>query len=151
MTYPIPDDLTPDSYLVLGVAHCFYKADGEVNAVKLIEPIPSASLETLMKQVPTSYEVACALTLGSVFTANGVEIPNLLGGYGAQLCIDFGERAIATARTYRAHPHLQDLIPLATIYRGFNFSLEKKRLLNAKRVIRDEDNVKQHSHTHKVL
>jgi hypothetical protein len=33
----------------------------------------------------------------------------------------------------------------------FNFSLERKRTLNSERIVSTEDNVKQHSHTHKVL
>jgi hypothetical protein len=33
----------------------------------------------------------------------------------------------------------------------FNYSLDRKRVLNASKVVRTEDNVKQHSHTHQVL
>ncbi len=148
----IPPDLSPDSYLVLGVAHCFYKAEGDIHEIKLIEPIPSASLETLLKGVPTSYEVAGAFRLGDVLP-NGEAgiIPPSLSSYQAQLCSEFKERAIASARTYKSHPQAQKYIPLDTIFDKFNFSLDKKRILNAKRVVRDEDNIKQHAHTHKVL
>jgi hypothetical protein len=148
----IPNDLTPDSYLVLGVAHCFSKVEAEVIPIKLIEPIPSASLETLIKGVPTSYEVAGAFRLGDVLPDSGEGIiPPSLSSYQAQLCSEFRERAIASARTYKSHPQAQEHIPLGTIFDKFNFSLDKKRILNAKRVVRDEDNIKQHSHTHKVL
>lgn len=148
----IPNDLTPDSYLVLGIAHCFYKAEGEVLPIKLIEPIPSAALETLLKGIPTSYEVAGAFRLGDVlpYGEAGI-IPPSLSTYQAELCSEFKERAIASARTYKSHPQAQEHIPLGTIFDKFNFSLDKKRILNAKRVVRDEDNIKQHGHTHKVL
>lgn len=69
----IPPDLSPDSYLVLGVAHCFYKAEGDLQEIKLIEPIPSASLETLCKHVPTAYAVAGALPLGRFCKSKGKE------------------------------------------------------------------------------
>ena len=147
----IPPDLSPSSYLVLGLAHCFYKADGAVHGVRIIEPIPSASLETLFKQVPTAYEVACAVQLGEVLNDQGeLLVPVLLQAYEAQPCMDFAERAIACARTYATHPQAQ-LIPYGNLYQEFNFSLEKKRILNAKRIVKDEDNIKQHGHTHKVL
>lgn len=147
----IPADLCPDSYLVLGLAHCFYKADGAVHGVQIIEPIPSASLETLFKQVPTAYEIACAVHLGEVLSPEGeLIVPPLFKDYTAQPCIDFWERSIACARTYVSHPQAQ-LIAYGTLHQQFNFSLEKKRILNAKRVVKDEDNVKQHGHTHKVL
>lgn len=148
----IPPDLSPDSYLVLGVAHCFYKAEGDLQEIKLIEPIPSASLETLCKHVPTAYAVAGAFTLGEVLQEQGEGvIPPSLRPYQAQLCSEFVERAIATARTYKSHPQAQQYIPLGTTFAKFNFSLEKKRILNVKRVIKDEDNIKQDPHTHRVL
>jgi hypothetical protein len=40
---------------------------------------------------------------------------------------------------------------LGTVRNDFTYSLERKRVLNSERIIRTEDNVKQHEHTHKVL
>ncbi|HAJ62536.1 MAG TPA: hypothetical protein DCP31_27515, partial [Cyanobacteria bacterium UBA8543] len=51
-------DVSTDSYLVIGLATCYLKADGEVHEVKVIEPIPSAALEAILKNIPTSYAIA---------------------------------------------------------------------------------------------
>jgi hypothetical protein len=40
---------------------------------------------------------------------------------------------------------------LGTTKTDLNYSTERKRVLNAARVVTKDDNVKQHSHTHKVL
>jgi hypothetical protein len=69
----------------------------------------------------------------------------------AQFCDDFVERAIAAARTYKRREAAKSLIPLGATYTEFKYSIERKRVLNVSRVVTKEDNVKQHSHTHKVL
>lgn len=51
-------DVTADHYVVLGLAVCFLQEDGEVQQVRVIEPITSSSLEALLKGIPTSYELA---------------------------------------------------------------------------------------------
>ena len=51
-------DLAADDYLVVGLATCFVKEDGEVHEVEVIEPIPSAALEAIVKGIPTSYKLA---------------------------------------------------------------------------------------------
>ncbi|WP_271836646.1 hypothetical protein [Dolichospermum lemmermannii] len=33
---------------------CLYKEDGEVDQIEVIEPIPTAALEAICKQIPTS-------------------------------------------------------------------------------------------------
>jgi len=57
----------------------------------------------------------------------------------------------AAARTYKRHQTARSLIALGTTYSDFMYSIQHKRVLNATRVVNKEDNVKQHSHTHKVL
>ena len=143
-------DLAAEDYIVLGLAACFIKEDGEVHQVKVIEPIPSAALEALMKGIPTSYELACATTLGSFLS--GAE-PQLLADFPpeAQFCDDFTSRSLAAARTYKRRPEAQSLIPQGTTKRDFNFSTERKRVLNSERIVKTEDNVKQHAYTHQVL
>lgn len=143
-------DLATDDYLVIGLATCYLKQEGEVLEIKIAEPIPSAALESLMTGIPTSYEWAIATTLGTVL-ANGT--PQLPAPFPAetQLCEEFVDRAIAAARTYKARPVAQAHIPTGMTKSDFNYSTERKRVLNAKRTIRKEDNVKQHEHTHKVL
>lgn len=146
-------DLSQDDYCVLGLATCFLREDGEVHQLKIIEPIPSAALEAIVKGVPTSYELACSKTLQEIFTEERVRIPPELSQDDANvsLCERFSERVAAATRTYKSRPEAKQHIPLGTTKRDFNYSLERKRVLNVTNVVRTEDNVKQHSHTHKVL
>lgn len=148
--YPNAPDITADDYTVVGLATCFIKEDGEVHQVKVVEPIPSAALEALMKGIPTSYEFACATTLGAVLSD---EVPCLPADFPpeTQFCDDFAFRAIAATRTYKSRAEAQALIPQGTMKRDFNYSIERKRVLNSDRIIKTEDNVKQHAYTHQVL
>ncbi|MBE9229423.1 hypothetical protein IQ264_28875 [Phormidium sp. LEGE 05292] len=143
-------DVSADDYVVLGLATCFLKADGEVHQVSVVEPIPSAALEALIKGIPTSYQFAGATTLGAVLPS---EIPQLPADFppDAQFCDEFAERAIAAARTYKSRPVAQSHIPQGTTRQDFNYSVERKRVLNSQRIVRTEDNVKQHEYTHKTL
>lgn len=68
-----------------------------------------------------------------------------------QLGEEFVARVFAAARTYKRRETAKSLIPLGTTYTEFKYSIERKRVLNAARVVTKEDNVKQHSHTHKIL
>lgn len=143
-------DLSPDDYCVLGVATCFLREAGEVQEIKVVEPIPSAALEALVKQIPTSYQLACAKTLGEILVAEKIQIPPEFP-QDANLCDRFEERLLAAARTYKSRPEAKKQVPLGTLKQDFNYSLERKRVLNATNIVRPEDNVKQHEHTHKVL
>lgn len=149
-SYPNTTDLSSDDYLVVGLATCFIKEDSEVHQVKIIEPIPSAALEAIVKGIPTSYERAIATTMGAVISG---ETPQLPDGFPieAQFCDDFIYRATAAARTFKVKPVAQTHIPVGTSRNDFNHSIERKRVLNSERIVRTEDNVKQHEHTHKVL
>lgn len=143
-------DLTPADYCVFGVATCFVREDGEVKEVSILEPIPSAALEALLKGIPTSYTIACATTLGEILVDNQVKIPRILGD-NLQTPDDLLERTAAAARTYKRRPEATAHIALGASYSQFNHSTEKKRVLNQVNIVNTEDNVKQHSHTHKVL
>ena len=150
MSYPNAPDVTAEDYLVIGLATCFIKEEGEVHEVKVLEPIPSAALEAIVQGIPTSYQLACGTTLGAVLASDSLQIP---AGFpeSAQFGDEFMQRAIAAARTYKRRLTAKSLIPQGTSRNDFNYSTERKRVLNAKRVVTKEDNVKQHSHTHKVL
>jgi hypothetical protein len=143
-------DLASDDYCVFGLATCFVREDGEVYQVEVVEPIPSAAIEAILKNIPTSYQFVCAKTLGDLFADDTLQIPTDFP-VSAQLCDNFTERAIAAARTYKNHSEAKEYIPLGTLRQDLNYSVERKRVLNAANVVRTEDNVKQHSHTHKVL
>jgi len=149
-SYPQAPDLADDDYIVIGLATCFFKEDGEVHQVEVIEPIPSAALEALLKGVPTSYKLARATTLGSLLPGEEPLLPDDFPE-SAQFGDEFVLRAYAAARTYKRRESAKSLIPLGTTYTNLKYSTERKRILNAARVVTKEDNVKQHSHTHKVL
>ncbi|HEY9770708.1 MAG TPA: hypothetical protein V6C71_19840 [Coleofasciculaceae cyanobacterium] len=145
-------DLFSEDYCVLGLATCFVRDDGEIEQLTVLEPIPSAALEALIKGVPTSYQLACSKTLGEIFQEDTVQIPSdLQTGEKINLCDRFAERVAAATRTYKSRPEAKEHIPLGTTRQDFNYSLERKRVLNNSRAVSTEDNVKQHSHTHKVL
>jgi hypothetical protein len=148
--YPNAPDVSVDDYLVIGLATCFIKEEGEVHEVQIIEPIPSAALEAIVKGIPTSYQLACGTTLGAVLTDNTPQKP---AGFpdSAQFGDEFAQRAIAAARTYKRREIAKSHIPQGTTRDDFKYSTERKRVLNAKRVVTKQDNVKQHAHTHKVL
>ena len=148
--YPNAPDLSADDYLIIGLATCFIKEDGEVSQVKVVEPIPSAALEAIVKGIPTSYQIACGTTLGQVLSGETPLRPKDFPRE-AQFSDNFAERAIAATRTYKIHPEVKSLVPLGSRCDKLNYSLERKRILNAKNIVSSEDNVKQHEYTHKVL
>lgn len=148
--HPNAPDVSVDDYLVLGLATCFIKEEGEVHQVPIVEPIPSAALEALVKGIPTSYQMACATTWGAVLAGDTLQKPAEFP-QEAQFCDDFAERALAAVRTYKRRPVAQTHIPQGTTRQDFNYSVERKRVLNSQNIVRTEDNVKQHEYTHKVL
>lgn len=148
-SYPSAPDLTTDDYIVLGLATCFVKEDGEVYQVEVIEPIPSAALEALVKGIPTSYKFACGTSLGSILSSEK-QIPSEFPE-NAQFSDEFEQRAFSAARTYKRRESAKSLIPEGTCYKDFQYSIDRKRVLNASRVVTKDDNVKQHPNTHKVL
>ncbi|MFN9175077.1 MAG: hypothetical protein ACK58N_11375 [Synechocystis sp.] len=145
-----PTTLSSDDYCVLGLATCFLREDSQFHSVEIIEPIPSAALEAILKQVPTSYQWAIAVKVGEVLTGDTLQKPAAFAE-STQFCDNFAERLTAAARTYQARPQAQTHIPLGSKWDQVNFSLEKKRVLNDSKVVKPEDNVKQHSHTHERL
>lgn len=150
VSYPNTPDLTNDDYLVVGLATCFIKDEDGVHEVRIVEPIPSAALEAIVKGIPTSYDRATATTIGAVLAADTPQLPADFPA-DAQFCDDFAFRATSAARTYKVKEIAQDLIPQGTTRTDFNFSTDRKRVLNSQRIVRTEDNVKQHEYTHKTL
>ena len=43
-------DISTQDYCVFGLATCFVREDGEVEQVQIVEPIPSAALEAILKR-----------------------------------------------------------------------------------------------------
>lgn len=148
--YSNAPDLSADDYVVIGLATCFIKEDGEVRELQIVEPIPSAALEAIVKGIPTSYQLACATNLGTVLNGEQLQIPSQFPPT-AQFCEEFESRAIAAARTYKSREVAKSLISLGTTRNDLNYSTERKRVLNMKRDVTKDDNVKQHAYTHQVL
>lgn len=148
--FPNAPDVTAQDYCVFGVATCFVRQEGEVEQVEVVEPIPAAYLDALFKQVPTSYRLVSAKAIGEVITPDGFNLPAEFPET-VQLSADFVERTLAASRTYKRDRASQERLPVGTWRDDFNYSLERKRLLNAERIVTAEDNVKQHSYTHQVL
>lgn len=144
-------DLSADDYCVFGLATCFLKEDGEFHEVQIIEPIPSAALEAITKGIATSYSIACAKSIGSVINSDGSQILPEEFPPQTQFSDDFVQRTIAAARTYKSRPEAKEHLPLGSSRDDFNYSLEKKRILNSVNIVRPEDNIKQHAHTHRTL
>jgi hypothetical protein len=142
--------ISADDYCVFGLATCFVREEGEIKQVQIIEPIPSAALEALIKGIPTSYQLACAKSLGEIFRGDTLQMPAEFPSE-AQFCDGFGERTLAATRTYQTRPEAKAHIRLGTVKEDFNYSLERKRVLNQTNVVKTEDNVKQHSYTHQKL
>ncbi|MBT9315735.1 hypothetical protein [Leptothoe spongobia] len=148
----VPTALSASDYVIVGLAHCFTKQDGNVVPVTVIEPIPSAYFEALMKGVPTSYQMLCSLTLGQLLDDDRPTANHLpADAKGAQFCEDFVERTMAAARTYQTRTNIQETLPCGQTFSDINFSTEKKRILNASHKVTAEDNVKQHKYTHMTL
>jgi hypothetical protein len=84
-------------------------------------------------------------------------IPPVLARPDLEIGSEFIDRLQAATRTYKAKPHLQKLpvgeicTPETTLPFPLVYAEELRRLLGAKREVNDQDNIKQHSHTHKVL
>lgn len=143
-------DISSEDYCVFGLATCFIREDGETHQVQVIEPIPSAALEAILKGIPTSYQLACAKNIGDFLAGETLQIPSDFPE-GSQLSDDFVDRLVSACRTYKSRPKAKEYIPVGTTYTDLNYSVERKRVLNASRVVTKDDNVKQHAHTHKVL
>lgn len=149
--YSNAPDLTAEDYVLIGLATCFLKAEGEVIQVTMAEPIPSAYLEALMKGVPTSYQSLHAVSLGEVLEADQPKLLPAAKAAEAQVSPEFVEQALAAARTYKSRPKAQAFIPAGTVYTEVNYSTERKRILNAENMVTADDNVKQHQYTHMTL
>ena len=148
----VPAALSSSDYVVVGLAHCFTKQDGNLVPIKVLEPVPSAYFEALLKGVPTSYQCLYSLQLGKILEDERPTVNHLPEDVkGAQFCEDFVERLQAAARTYKLKPHTHAQLPCGQTMTDVNFSTERKRVLNASHRVTTEDNVKQHKYTHMTL
>lgn len=143
-------DLAPHSYVLLGVATCYLRQEGETLALEVVEPIPSAYSETLLQGTPTAYRQIWGTTLEAALAFDPATL-SLEDGAKAQRCADFEQRTLAAARTYHHRPQAATAVPVGTSRQDLNYSTAHKRILNPKNKVSRTDNVKQHKYTHEVL
>lgn len=131
-------------YVAVGLAHCFREVNEKLVDYFVIEPIPSASVESMFKGAATSYKCIVGSILGEVLQQDVGLLPEeLRGGVFAQ---NFDYRTKAAARTWKkqyAQENLLQLAPIGVVKKDFNFSLEEKRILGVVFEVKDEDNIKQ--------
>lgn len=142
--------VNPHDYCVFGLATCFVREEGETREIQVIEPIPSAYLEAMMKGVETAYQFAIALEIGQILVDDSLQKPPEFPPQ-SQFCDDFRERMFAASRTYQKASATQKYLDLGTLKDDFNYSTARKRILNSIKTVSDDDNIKQHPNTHKIL
>ncbi len=142
--------ITADDYCLFGLATCFIREEGETKQIDIIEPIPSAALEALLKGIPTSYKLAVAKNVGDIINEDKLQKPSEFPTE-SRFSENFVERTLAAVRTYKNKPSATKFISIGTCKDDLNYSTERKRVLNNAKTVSEDDNVKQHSHTHKKL
>jgi len=143
-------DLPSDSYVVLGLATCYLRQDGEITEIQIIEPLPSAYLETVLQGTATAYSALYSTTFSAALANPAAWLPSEQQKTTFP-CEDFTERLAASARSYINRPSATHLIPKDQVFTTLNFSLDQKRILNPKNKVSKSDNIKQHQYTHEVL
>ncbi|DBB17199.1 TPA: hypothetical protein ACH3X3_014262 [Trebouxia sp. C0006] len=135
----------PDSYLTLGLAHCFEKKDdGKLQDKFVIEPITANSLECMAAGAKTCFKHVTSLRFEEAMTKDRSTLPDTFAE--GLFCKDFDFRCGASARTWQrshAQDNLLDIVPLGQNKSNFNYNLDEKRVLNFENVVDDSDNVKQ--------
>lgn len=150
-------DIKGMDYVVIGVAVCYQKnAEGKTDPVSIVEPVPATALEAMSRGIRTSFKQIYATTYAEVVRDGAPAIPTDILGEDAYTCHDFVSRTQAATRTYKAKADLR-LLPVGGISTPeaglfqLNFDAGFRRVLGGERMVTDNDNVKQHSHTHQVL
>jgi len=137
-----------DSYVVLGLAHCFEQVQGKLTDVYVLEPVSASTVEVIENGAQTSYEAFVGTTVGEILAQDANAFPaELLCGKSD---VRFGERLEfrtgCAARTWmREHASevVKKLAPVGQVRTGFNTSTEHKRILNFVHEVKDSDNIKQ--------
>lgn len=145
LTYGAEWSTPQQSYVVLGLAHCFEKGDdAKLQDVFVIEPVSANSLECMVAGARTCFKVVTGVTLADAMSRDKSKLSEEFAA--GRFCDDYEFRCDATARTWlRPHPqdNLLDIVPLGSTKANFNYSLDEKRVLNMENVVDDSDNIKQ--------
>ncbi|GMI19273.1 hypothetical protein TeGR_g14419 [Tetraparma gracilis] len=152
---PFQAPLSADDYIACGLAQCFRMVDGKLRDAFIYEPLTAGSLETIEKQVETSYKAVLALSASDFFvgdpnTATEINMANIeclkevTGIADVEMCSNAVERAQCASRTFRRRLEAKTLA-IGEMSDDYNFSTEKKRILDEVKVVSFDDNVKQDS------
>ncbi len=152
---PMIKPLLTDDYVAVGLACCFahHPDTGKLTESWIYEPLTAGSLETIEKGIETSYKRVMALQAGDFFEGDpasptGVKLENIaalsadLPEINAEPCSNIIERTAAASRTFRRRVEAK-MLEFNEMSDEYNFSVERKRVLNAVKVVKDDDNVKQ--------
>ncbi|YAI82805.1 MAG: hypothetical protein ACQJCO_04410 [cyanobacterium endosymbiont of Rhopalodia sterrenbergii] len=63
---PNTPDILTDDYCLFCLATCYFKEDREFIEIQVIEPIPSAALGAILKDIHTSCQLVFARAVGKV-------------------------------------------------------------------------------------
>ncbi|CAM9578267.1 unnamed protein product [Laminaria digitata] len=150
---PLLKPLEDDDYLAFGLACCFVMNDDlKLDEYYVYEPLTAATLETIASSasLETSYVRVTAFKAKDIFIGppsrpTGIHVEKLKildGEEDAHICENAVERSLAAARTYKRRVEAQ-MCGFGDVLDGFNFSIERKRILNHKYEPSFDDNVKQ--------
>jgi len=143
--------LKEEDYVAYGLSCCYELSEGnKLDETYVAEPLTAGTLECIEGGAETSYKRVLGLTCGQIFTGDckdptGINmgaIQILDDGEGMRLCGDAVEKTIAAARTFKRRIEAQS-IAVGEIAEDFNFSTEKKRILNEVYTPSEDDNIKQ--------
>ena len=95
-----------DSYLTLGLAHCFEKnSEGKLSDVFVIEPISANALECMGTGARTCFTHVFSLSLGEALSRDKSILP--VEFQDGTFCENFADRCDSCARTWM-RPHAMD-------------------------------------------
>lgn len=136
-----------DSFVVLGLAHCFEQVDGKLKDCWVLEPISASTVEVIENGAQTSYETFVGTTVADVLKQDTSVFPTeLLCGNDVRFADNLEFRTGCAARTWmRDHARnvVRKMAPDGVVRTDFNTSTADKRILNFVNEVKDSDNIKQ--------
>merc|ERR1712072_764925 len=149
---PFVKPLLDEDYVAVGLACCFARNDeNKLSEAWILEPLTAGTLETIEKGIETSYKQTLALRARDFFEGDlndpsGVNVENLEalsdGFPDVTLCSNIIERSMAASRTFRRREEAK-LLDFNEMSDEYNFSTDRKRILNQIVEVNFDDNVKQ--------
>mmetsp|Transcript_24120 Transcript_24120/g.55701 ORF Transcript_24120/g.55701 Transcript_24120/m.55701 type:complete len:252 (+) Transcript_24120:90-845(+) len=141
-----------DSFVVLGLAHCFKRGEtgNKLQDVYVLEPVSASTVEVVNNGAETSYESFVGTTVQEILSEDVSKVPaELLGGHDADEVMfaeDLEFRTGCAARTWmrdHAQEVVMKLVPTGEVQSDFNTSTRNKRILDFVNEVKDSDNIKQ--------